>query len=135
MLNNETLTYVVFEDRTKPNIHWFQYPMQSGFRHCYLIHWDGYSWFRVENTYGYLHFKELVLLEDYVVQGVDISNWFRSKGHTLVKVDLAKRSDSIRTPWLFTPNTCVELVKNFLGIGSWSIITPYQLFKYLRKEY
>lgn len=37
--------------------------------------------------------------------------------------------------WFFAgPVTCVELTKAFLGIGSFFIRTPHQLYSYLRKE-
>jgi hypothetical protein len=41
-------------------------------------------------------------------------------------------------PWrhafFMGPITCVELTKAFLGIGSFFVRTPYQLYKYLGKE-
>lgn len=30
--------------------------------------------------------------------------------------------------------TCVSVAKHYLGVDGWSIITPYQLFKYLEKN-
>jgi len=34
-----------------------------------------------------------------------------------------------KMPW--EPNTCVTQLKNFIGIGKYDILTPYQLYRYL----
>lgn len=43
-----------------------------------------------------------------------------------VKVDLSD------PPWAFMiPGTCVSIVKAFLGLRAWWVLTPYQLYRYL----
>lgn len=39
-------------------------------------------------------------------------------------------------PWgVLMPATCVSIVKACLGIRAWWVLTPYQLYKYLKKRY
>lgn len=38
-------------------------------------------------------------------------------------------------PWaILAPGTCVTIVKACLGIRAWWVLTPYQLYKYLKKH-
>ena len=40
--------------------------------------------------------------------------------------------DSMQSRWTLCVFNCVEVVKALLGIKNFFILTPYQLFKYLR---
>jgi len=36
--------------------------------------------------------------------------------------------------WVWTPNTCVTIAKQILGINKPFVLTTYQLYKYIKKE-
>lgn len=50
------------------------------------------------------------------------------------RVDIAPNWLRVREWFSFGPITCVETAKVVLGISSWRVRTPWQLFKYLRKR-
>jgi hypothetical protein len=49
--------------------------------------------------------------------------------HTYQDVDIVRQETVRRTIW--QPFTCVSMIKAFMGINKWYILTPYQLWSYL----
>lgn len=104
---------------------WWMYFLKKGFYHCFLILGNGYEWIIIDPL---LHFTDLIIIKNNSFRDV-----LRKKGYCLI------RTTPVMPPLTKTrilPYTCVETVKHFLGINSWKIWTPYQLFKflYLKKE-
>lgn len=63
--------------------------------------------------------------------GVEAAPWFDKEILHFQRVQAAPKWWRVRE-WLFLgPITCVEITKTFLGISSWRVRTPWQLFKYL----
>ena len=115
------LAYVVFGGgRT----HWWTRFLKKGFYHCFVILGDGYKWIIIDPV---MDFTDVVLVQDWC-----IVDFLKEKGYKFIltkpKHIYGKRKNALR---LFT---CVEVAKSLLGITEHFIFTPYQLFKYIRRE-
>lgn len=111
---------------------WYKYA-QDGFHHCFIIHWDGQMWFRIERLYGYFDVRPLVFVDRLFVGMFNLEPYFRCLGYTVQVVSLERRQVERNRVWqILAPHSCVEFVKDFLGISAYFVITPYQLFKYLK---
>lgn len=53
---------------------------------------------------------------------------------TFLRVQRSVPYGKVRDVWQFGPCTCVELTKAFLGICAPFVRTPYQLYRYLKKN-
>ena len=105
--------YAVF---TPNRDHWWTRFMHPEYQHCYLIKADNGRWI----VYGKcMNGLELETIDDFSIP---------SNGMIVVK---AKADDSTRGLLMF--NTCVGHIKQALGIRNPFILTPYQLYKHLRK--
>lgn len=51
----------------------------------------------------------------------------------IVRFVVWRDAKKMRTPWIFGAITCVEQIKALLGLRNPLLLTPYQLFKQLRK--
>jgi len=58
--------------------------------------------------------------------------WDRGIELTVQSVQTVVKRKQIREYFFFGPITCVEMVKIHLGIQSWRVRTPWQLYKYIR---
>jgi len=111
---------------------WMQYLLKPGFQHCVvlLVMDDGTGValdFKV-NTID-THMLDAKAVEKYIIACK------RLGGHIL---KVKYRADKVITrvlPGVLTPNYCVTFVKNFLGIKAHLVLTPYQLYKYIKKTY
>lgn len=120
--------YVVFCDS---DALWWQRFLKKGYRHCFLILQDkSNNYLFIDNTSKRITFN---LLENY--QYENIPTLCRSLNAKLIKIPVNEmmmssnfNNSSDPIPLL----TCVELIKRILGINKKSIITPWNLFKYLQ---
>ena len=132
--------YIIFKNSDIKR--WWHRFCKKGFQHCYILHFDGYEWYVLENLYWGGIFYRNITLNGYIFdQGVNIIPYYKELGYKIVeydKIDVIKENiynvGKLRTPLLFTPNTCVEYVKNYCGIRNILVNTPYQLYKYLLKD-
>lgn len=60
--------------------------------------------------------------------------WDRVQGFTVQSVHTLVRAKRIREYCFVGPITCVEMAKAHLGIQSWWLRTPWQLYKHIRKN-
>lgn len=97
--------------------------LKKKFRHCFVIIHDGEHWISIDPM---AHYMEVAVQN--VPNDFDLPNWLRAQGHNVVKARLSQEQ-KIRTPVTFF--TCVEVCKRVLGIHKKTIITPWQLHKYL----
>jgi hypothetical protein len=59
--------------------------------------------------------------------------WVLHPGITAQKVQVLHRDYTVRQWFALGPPSCVEVVKHALGISSFWIRTPYQLYRYIKK--
>lgn len=116
--------FVVFSDDT--NLFWLRF-LQKGFRHCALIiAKEGGSWVVVDPLSHHLVIDEVAAPSGHD----DLPAQLRKNGHTLVAVTLTEPPRKLAP---LMPFTCVEIIKRLVGIHSWKIVTPYQLYRHLTK--
>lgn len=115
-----TTAYVAFGGR---KVHWWMSFLKKGFYHCFLVMEQDNKWIAIDPVLGW---TDLIFSEE------DLTNHFTRMGYRLIYADVKipeKQEAHLR------PLTCVETVKRFLGIQNPMIFTPYQLFKYLIKQW
>ena len=98
--------------------HWWSRFLHPQIKHCYVVvpSYDG-AWI------GYSKGAD----------GLDVM--VSDNVHDIAGDDLLVRSNAVRGKrGLFMLNTCVGHTKQVLGISKPFIWTPYQLYKYLRKQ-
>ncbi len=103
---------------------WYLGFLKSGFKHCFLVLEDGGCFFVVDPLASKIQLMTLHIIGDSFISE------FEKLGMTVVKTDI---NDKEVLSWKFGIFTCVEVVKRILGIYSFKVITPYQLYKYLLK--
>lgn len=91
-------------------------------KHVFCVIDDGRGWIRTD-ALDDVPFSQYVAPND-----TDLATIYRGLGWKVLSGTLAGR----KPPGLVSGN-CVGLVKAFLGVRSWAI-TPYGLYKYLRKS-
>lgn len=114
--------WVVFSGQTE--ISWLRF-LKPGFRHCYVLLNDGERWTSVDPL---SHVME-VSTHHHVPADFDLPGWLESRGNRVVQAPLRR---DITKPAPFMLFTCVEAVKRILGVHSRGVITPWQLYRYLR---
>ena len=102
---------------------WWLRALRPGFRHCFVAVRDEPFWVVLDPLSH--HTLVRVETED------DLASGYRRLGITVVATRL--RSPPPRpAPW--RPYTCVEAVKRVLGIHAPWVLTPWQLYLWLRSE-
>lgn len=118
--------YVVFEDNTTL---WWLRLLKRGFRHCYvLIKLRGgkNSWLEINPLSN-----QLVVSEHYSSSEEDYPvRLRRCRACRVIAVNFARAPLKCAPLGIFS---CVEFVKRIVGIHCFSIFTPYQLYKKLKK--
>jgi hypothetical protein len=61
--------------------------------------------------------------------------WEKYPGCTVMKVQVVIKNWKVRQWFHFGPMSCTEIVKFALGINSFWIRTPYQLYKFLKRRH
>ena len=117
--------YVVFEDNTSL---WWLKILKKGFRHCYLLlqtEEDEVSWLEINPMSN-----QVVVKKHRSILGIPYINHIKrqKKNAKIVRVEIKQAPLKCAPIGIFS---CVEFVKRVLGIHQKSIITPYQLYKFL----
>jgi len=110
--------------------HWWNRLLRPGYRHCYLLIWEGCVWLYLDPTMDRARVLVLDLFDGFQHPAV----WIEDETARIFEAWPTAESDRLRTPWLLGPITCVELVKAFLGISNPFIWTPWQLAQWLRRR-
>jgi len=125
-----TSWYVCYCNRENPR--WWNNFLEPGYQHVQL---------RRPMRYGPELDDELWLVLDPCLSHIDVrlSNvdaapWFDPEVLHSQRVEIAPDVKRVREWFSFGPITCVEVAKTTLGISSWVVRTPWQLFKYLRSR-
>lgn len=127
--------FVVFVDTA--DLPW-QRLLKSGFRHCFLV-----LQFKTGVEPKFLFLDSMVgrtaIFWPKLPADFDPYVWFISEGARVLRVDVPPISEAILPlfSWhRFMPPlrifSCVELIKQMLGIGGFGVLTPYQLYCHLR---
>ena len=115
--------WVVFSGQT--DLPWLKC-LKPGYRHCYVLLNDGRYWISVDPL-----FPHTEIIVHHVPADFDLPAWLRGRGYESIKCPVIR---SLKKPAPLSLFTCVEAVKRIIGIHSWRIHTPWQLYKYLRKH-
>lgn len=111
---------------------WWTPFLKAGFRHCFIIHWNGQLWQKLEKSYGCFEASPMLWIDKLFIGTFNLEPYYRHLGYTVQVVDLKNRNpEQMRVKQLFAPNTCVEFVKDFLGLSAYFVNTPYQLYRHL----
>jgi hypothetical protein len=116
--------WVVFSGQTE--ISWLRF-LKPGFRHCYVLLNDGERWTSVDPL---SHVME-ISTHHHVPADFDLPGWLESRGNHVVPAPVRR---DLTKPAPFMLFTCVEAVKRVLGVHSRSVITPWQLYRYLKHK-
>lgn len=103
---------------------WYLRFLKSGFKHCFLVLEDNGAFFVVDPL------ASKIELLTFRISGTLFISEFERLGMKVIKTNI---NDNSASSWKFGIFTCVEVVKRILGVYSFKVITPYQLYKYLLK--
>jgi len=100
--------------------------LKPGFRHCFAAVEDGGRWI----VYNPLcHQTEISIL---VGVGLpELMAWYAGAGHRVVPSTI-DQAPHRAAPW--GPYSCVEAVKRILGIQSRLVVTPWNLYNFLKNR-
>lgn len=105
---------------------WFWKLLKPGFGHVQTWVLTLQGWVQIDGC-----------LEVLCVNTYERAPWELAKAEynpTFVGVQRSVESGRIREPFHIGPITCVDLAKAALGIRAPLVRTPYQLYRYLRRE-
>jgi len=107
----------------KSDLWWLRF-LKKGYRHCFLILNDGDNWI----TYDPMStFTEIIMHK--FPRCFNLPRWFDNRGDKVVPAKIIRQTNIAPFGMYF----CVEGVKRILGIQKFWILTPYQLYKYIKK--
>ncbi|MCB9979425.1 MAG: hypothetical protein H6862_07485 [Rhodospirillales bacterium] len=115
--------FVVFTGETE--IRWLRFFLKPGFRHCFVLVRKGGRWISFDPL---AHRIDLDAPE--VPDGFDLPEWLDQRGFTVVPAWIDRR---VRGPAFFAPMNCVEAVKRVLGLRARCVVTPWRLYRHLKK--
>ena len=111
---------VVFRDQTE--IAWLRW-LKRGFRHCAVVVRLGSEWVMIDSL------SHSICVGKFGAEPMSRLAWrYRKAGHIVIETVVDEGKARIAPP---LPFTCVEAVKRVLGIQSWVVLTPYQLYRHL----
>ena len=114
---------VYFTYASRP--HWWTRLLKPGFSHIYLVEYLPQGCIVINPNISSLEIK-------YYLTGENLpDNLYQLAIPVDIKTDIDLCKKQPIFPRLFT---CVEVIKSILGITKRSIITPYQLYKYINEE-
>ena len=123
--------HVVFYPRTP--YFWFAHLMKQGFRHCDLMR--PYKYGPKDTDVMWLVLRpNFEQLENHLEYD-PTPPWTKYPGSTTIKVQSLIKLWRVRQWFQIGPPTCVEIAKQALGINSFWIRTPFQLYKFLKKRH
>ena len=114
---------VVFSGRT--GVSWLRW-LRPGFRHCFVALDDGIEWLTVDPLLHRLEVRASGLASDF-----DLAREYRRMDLIVLEVIPAAVAMRAAPLGLFT---CVETAKRLLGIRAWHVVTPWQLYRFLRRR-
>jgi len=113
--------YIIYQNNT--SLWWLKF-LKKGFRHCYLL-----VHYKKDNVLIKLDSLSNVMLVDMKkdIKIYDYINYLSTNADIQIqKVRVGKLEEDVMPVSLFS---CVSFVKRFLGVRSYSTLTPFQLYK------
>lgn len=101
--------------------------LKQGYKHCYVLMHDGTRWITCDPL---AHMTEIAVHE--LPANFNLPSWLRARGQKVIE---AVVEPAPLRPAPLMPMTCVEAVKRVLGIHKRTILTPYQLYKFLNSKH
>lgn len=113
--------FVVFTDQT--DLWWLQF-LRRGFRHCFVVMRFSDIWISMD---ALAHKTEIMRID--LPDSFNLPQWLESQGDCVVSYP--KQPVILKPLW---PSffSCVEAVKRSLGLRQSFILTPWQLYKFLK---
>ena len=121
---------VVYYPRV-PHFFWAKW-LKQGFRHCEL--WRPYSYGDSSKEVAWLRVTPTFELLEAEIDFNYVHPTERFAGCTAQPVKVASRAYKVRQWFHVGPISCVETVKDALGINNHFVRTPWQLFKYIKSH-
>ncbi len=121
-MKTQPKAWVVFSGQA--DLPWLKI-LKEGYRHCYILLNDGKHWITIDPLSNYMDVSVHEVPLDF-----NLPLWMKNRGHIIMPAEI--RHVDKQAPWM--PFSCVEAVKRVLGIHKSFIFTPWQLYRYLRKE-
>lgn len=115
--------WVVFSGET--DIAWLKC-LKQGFRHCFAVLLQRGQWVTLDPMSNQMH-----LDVQPIDAAFDLPQWLSERGHNVVPVVQQSVPQQVAP---FMPFTCVEAVKRLIGLHSWTVITPWQLYKAINDD-
>lgn len=100
---------------------------RPAFRHVFVAVNDGSDWIVVDARAHFTVVERLFVGPDY-----DLATFYRAEGFRVIETTAAEPAKRALAPIWFS---CVETAKRVLGLRSWWIWTPYQLYRHLRRRH
>lgn len=116
--------WVVFSGET--DLPWLKM-LKPGFRHCFVLINDGQRWMSVDPLSSHTE----VLVYHHVMASFDLPSWLESRGYTTLQAGSPLDHKRAAPLMMFS---CVEAVKRLLGIHKRFILTPWQLYQFLKSR-
>jgi len=113
---------VVFSENR--GVWWLKF-LKSGFRHCFVILETDRGCISVDPISNSFSVK---MLEGYELKG--LLRWYKNMGMEVMKVAI---DDKNAGPFFWAPLTCVEIVKRLIGLNKMLVMTPWQLYKHIKR--
>jgi len=113
--------FVVFTDQT--DLWWLKF-LRRGFRHCFIILRFADIWISMD---ALAHKTEVMRID--LPDGFNLPKWLESQGDLVVICPKHPAKPQALWPSIFS---CVEAVKRVLGLREAFILTPWQLYKFLK---
>lgn len=122
--NDQTpqMMWVIFSDETDL---WFLKPLRDGFRHCFILMQQDNRWVLIDPRSDKTEIEILPHPHHF-----NFPRFFMEQGKTVVKVPTIHTPRKIAS---ILPVSCVEIIKRFVGLHQWWVVTPYQLYRSLLK--
>jgi hypothetical protein len=101
--------------------------LKRGFRHCFVLIHDGRRWISIDPMANYME----VMVHDQMSNDFDFIHWLEERGNAVIEARLTRNIMTCAPVMLFT---CVEACKRILGVHKFSVLTPWQLYRYLQNK-
>ena len=120
---NKDNYYIGFSERE--GLHFWDVFTTKKFRHCFAFKWDGFNWIVIESLGCVLEVEILPYGED-----DDVPQIMEDAGYLITQMKRVEHNKYIFRGWM----TCVTVVKHLLGIRKPWIVTPKQLYNYIKRR-
>ena len=116
---------IFFVDR--PRLKWWDHVFRTreGFRHCFLMRWD--EWTQRYMMIDWRQYQtDIVLMFDF-----EVDHWVKSAA--VGKTTVVSYTPQYQTLDAFPIKYCSNTLARYLGLGNRMILTPYGLYRTLRR--